>query len=74
MSTNKAELIQVNGYGAISVNDEAANIFYVVCFASVPYTLQKDVESDGNKLAYDDLVCDAIYTSPSRNKSRFYVD
>ena len=27
MSTNKAELFEVNGYGDISFNDEAANIF-----------------------------------------------
>ena len=50
MSTIKAELVQVIGYGAISANEEAANNFYIVHFASVPYTLQKDVESDRNKL------------------------
>ena len=37
---NKAELVQVNGYGAIASNYEAENKFYIVCFKSVPYTLQ----------------------------------
>ena len=27
MSTNEAELVEVNGYGAIAANNEAANIF-----------------------------------------------
>ena len=63
----------MNGNGAISDNDEAANNFYIVFFTSVPYTLQEYVESYGIQLASGYLVCNAIYTSPGRNKSRFYV-
>ena len=29
MSTNKAELVTVNGYGAIASNGEAKNVFYI---------------------------------------------
>ena len=58
----------MNGCGAISANNEAANMFFIVCFTSVPYTLQEDVESYGNKLASGDLVCNVIYTSPRRYK------
>ena len=36
MSTKKAGLIKVSGYGAISINDEDANHFYIVRFTSVP--------------------------------------
>ena len=68
MLDNKAELVQVNRYGDISANDEAANHFYIFCFTSAPYTLQEYVESDGSHLAYGDLVCHAIYTSPGRHK------
>ena len=32
MSTNKAELVEVNGYGAKSANDESANIFTLFTF------------------------------------------
>ena len=72
MSNNKSELVKVNGHGAISVNYEAANKLYTVFFIYVPYTLQEDVESDGNQLASGELFCSAIYTSPERHKSRFY--
>ena len=41
MSTNKSELVKVNGYGDTAANYEAANNVYVVLFASVPFTLQK---------------------------------
>ena len=41
---------------------------------SVPYTLQEDVESDGNQLASGDLVCNEIYTSTGLQKPLFYVD
>ena len=44
MLTNKSELFQVDGYGAIASNHEAANIFYIVYFIPVPYTLQEDVK------------------------------
>ena len=30
ISTNKAELVEVNGYGYISANDETENVFYAV--------------------------------------------
>ena len=44
-------------------------IVFVVSFTSVPYTLEEDVESDGNQLAYNDPVFNSIYTSHRRHKS-----
>ena len=43
LSTNKEELVKVDDCGAISVNDEAANNVYVVCFTYVSHTLQEYV-------------------------------
>ena len=40
MSINKAELVKVNGCGAVAANDESANIFYSSWFTYVPVTLQ----------------------------------
>ena len=40
MSTNMKELVEVNGWDDISSNDEDENIFYIVFFTYVPYTLQ----------------------------------
>ena len=74
MSTNTEELVQVNRYVAIVKNYEAENIFYIVSFTYVPYTLQDDVKPDGNKLTSGDLVFNAIYKSPGRHKSQFYVE
>ena len=51
MSTNKAELVEVDGYGAPAANNEYANSSYLFRFKSVPYTPQEDMESDGNKLS-----------------------
>ena len=62
----------MNGNGSIADNDEGA-LFYIVRFKSVTYTHQEDVESDVNKLASGELVYNAIYTSPGRQKSRFYI-
>ena len=43
MSTNKAELVKVNGYGDIvAIYESGKN--YIVSFTYVPYTLQEDVE------------------------------
>ena len=64
----------MNGYGAISDNYEAANIFYIVRFTSVPYILQEDVRSYGNQLVSSYLVFNAIYASPGWYKSQFYAN
>ena len=56
MSTNQEELVKVNGYGAIAAKDEAANIFYIFRFISVPYTLQKYMESLGDQLSSGELI------------------
>ena len=53
----------MNRYGAVSANDEASNNFYIVCFTPVIYTLREYVESNENKLASENRVCNAIYTS-----------
>ena len=62
MSNNKAELFQVNGYGDIASNNEAANIFYIFCFTDVKYKIQEDVESCGNKLESGEPVFNETYT------------
>ena len=68
MKKHKSELVKVNWYGNIYANDEAESNFYIVCFISVPYTIQEDVESYGNQLASGHLVCNKIYTSPGIHK------
>ena len=35
MSTNKAELVEVNWYGSIAANDEYEDKFYIVRFTSI---------------------------------------
>ena len=74
MKTNKEELGNINGYGAIADNNKSENIFYIVCFTAVPYTTPKYVESYGNQLESGGLIWNAIYTSPGQQKSSFYVD
>ena len=43
MTTNKSELVEVNGCGAIASNDKAANKVYFVSFTYLPYTLREYV-------------------------------
>ena len=74
MLTDKSELVELNVYGAISVNDEAINNFYVVLLTHVPYTLKEDVESYENQLASGNLFCNEIYKSPRLPTYHFYVE
>ena len=64
----------MNGYGDIAANDEDANNFYIICCASVPYTLQGYVESNGNQCSSGELVWNEIYTSPVLQKSRISIE
>ena len=43
MSTNKEELVEVNGYGDKAANEEAADKFCTVYFTYIPYTIQENV-------------------------------
>ena len=74
ISTNKSEPVEVSGHVAISDNGEAAKIFYSVFFTSIPYTLQEDVESDGNHLSSGDFMCNTSYTYHGFPKLCFYVE
>ena len=74
ISTNKAEIVDISGYGAIASNGEAANMFSIFCFAYVHYMLQEGVESVGNQLSSGELVRNEIYIFPGRNKLCFYVN
>ena len=65
MSTNKVELVELGGYGAIAADDESANDLLWFCFVSVIYILQEDMESDGNQLTSGDLFFNDIYISRS---------
>ena len=74
MSNNKSEPVKVGGYGAIYANYKGANNFYIFRFTYSPFTLQKDVKSDVNQMVSSALVCNAIFTSPEWNTSRFYIE
>ena len=43
MSTNKEELVEVNGYGDKAANEEAADKFCTFYFTYIPYTIQENV-------------------------------
>ena len=45
-----------------------------VFFASEQYTLQEDVQPDGNKCVYCEPVSKQIYASPGHHKSYFCVN
>ena len=74
MTTNKAEIVDLDGYGAISDNNKYAYIFYIVKFMAITYTHQKDIELDGNQITSSDTICNEIYTYTGRPNYPFYVD
>ena len=51
MSTNKTDIVELNGYGYVSSNDEAANNYYIFIFTYITYMLQVRVYSDDNQLS-----------------------
>ena len=50
MENNKADLIELCGYGDIASSYQAADKFYIDSFTSVPYTLQGNIESEVNNI------------------------
>ena len=63
----------MNWHSAISAKDEGENNFYIVLLKYFLYTLQEYVESNGNKLASNELICNAIYTYKGQTRSRYYI-
>eukprot|EP00957_Ditylum_brightwellii_P185233 14105311-Ditylum_brightwellii.AAC.1 len=58
-------LIKESTYGAINVNDQRTDGFYVVKVLSTVYTLQHDELVDNEILKAISLVTDAEYMSPA---------
>ena len=63
----------MNWHSAISAKDEGEKNFYIVFLKYFLYTLQEYVESNGNKLASNELICNAIYTYTGQHRSRYYI-
>ena len=73
IGTNMAELVEINSYGAININDSKADGFYIVKFVENPHTLQESVVVNSETIEAGSLVCSAHYMSPARGKSKWYL-
>ena len=73
VASNIAATITANSYGAMNADDPKTDGFYIIQFTSPPYTLQNDIEVNGDKITSGNLVCDAEYLSPAQKGSNWYV-
>ena len=64
MAESKAQLVEIDGYGALSTDDDRTEGYYIVRFVSCAYTLQEDTQTEaGDILKQGELVCDAVYAA-----------
>jgi hypothetical protein len=73
IASNIAATVAESSYGAVNTEDPQTDGFYIVKFISSPYTLQNDVEVNGDRISSGTLVCDAEYLSPAFKGSNWYV-
>eukprot|EP00957_Ditylum_brightwellii_P140177 10681133-Ditylum_brightwellii.AAC.1 len=68
-----AELVEIDCYGAVNMNDSRADGFYVATFVEIPHMSQEHVEVNDKIIEAGSLLCAAHYMSPSQNNSRWYL-
>ena len=58
----KMYLIATEGkYGAIDSDDSSCHGYYIIKFSSYPYTLQEELNIDGQVISYGEMVCEGNY-------------
>jgi hypothetical protein len=73
IASNIAATITERSYGAVNTIDPNTQGFYIVKFMSTPYSLQQDMNVNGDCISSGELVCDAEYLSPAQLGSLWYV-
>jgi hypothetical protein len=77
IATIMSESIKIGEYGAFNTDDEAADGYYLVRWASDPYSLQEDVFLDDYdpplQIVRGELVCDAFYCSKIPRARQWYT-
>ena len=65
--------IEIGRYGAIPTTDPAATSgYYVFCFRSQGYILQKGINTNSERIGKGELVCDVTWLNPVPNASLLY--
>eukprot|EP00957_Ditylum_brightwellii_P070261 5337625-Ditylum_brightwellii.AAC.1 len=59
-------MVNENNFGTVNTNDPKAEVFYIVIFTSLPYTLQENIVAENDLVKEGSLVCEAEYMSPAQ--------
>eukprot|EP00957_Ditylum_brightwellii_P113269 8636896-Ditylum_brightwellii.AAC.1 len=65
IADSMSAIVNGNNFGAVNTSDPKTEGFYIVKFASLPYTLQENLEVDNGLIKEGLLVCEAEYMSPA---------
>ena len=60
-------------YGAIDTDDSSCHGYCIIKFSSSPYTLQSDLNIDGQVISSGEMVCEGKYFFPININSQCYV-
>ena len=69
-----SDIVNQHDYGIINIYDPDSEGFYLVQFISISFTLQDTIYIKGDIINEWSLVCDAKYTIPEQECSRWYID
>ena len=65
-------IITKGNYGAIDGDDSACHGYYIIRFYSSPYTLQSDLNKDGQVVYSGEMVCEGNYYFPTNINYHYY--
>ena len=66
-------IINEVNYGDIDASDYACHSYYIITFSSSTYTLQAELNIDGQVISSGKMVCEGTYYFPIKINSRGYV-
>ena len=66
-------IITKGNYYAIDSDDSECHVYYIIRFSSTPYTLQEDLNIDGQLISSGEMVFEGTYYFPININFHYYV-
>ena len=60
-------------YRAVNADNYSCYSYYIIKIPSSPYTLQSDLNIDGQVISSGEVVCEGTYFFPIKINSHYYV-
>ena len=66
VALNMSVIVRQHNYGTINIDDNKAEVIYILQFKAMPYKIKDSIELNRDTITEGTLVCSAQYMSPAQ--------